>query len=235
MLGREIPVIADPYVEMEFGTGALKVTPGHDPNDYEIGLRHNLPMINVMTINGAMNEHAGAYAGLDRFAARKKLWADMEAAGLTVKAEDRLHQVGHCQRCHTIVEPLLSEQWWVKMQPLAEPAIAAVKDGRIQIVPPPQLTKTDTPVADILHPVIVDLLKTFGHDLNAPILHGGDGWLGQWLHLHPPLLAEQRLDNRVAALAMTHLMRAIFRFHGQPSASISAHSFLRASKRSSPA
>ena len=135
MLGREIPVIADSYVEMEFGTGALKVTPGHDPNDYEIGQRHNLPMINVMTITGNMNENAGNYAGLDRFDARKKLWADMQAAGLTVKVEDRLHQVGHCQRCNTIVEPLLSEQWWVKMQPLAEPAIEAVKDGRIQIVP----------------------------------------------------------------------------------------------------
>ncbi len=135
MLGREIPVIADAYVEMGFGTGALKVTPGHDPNDYEIGQRHNLPMINVMTITGNMNENAGNYAGLDRFDARKKLWADMEAAGLTVKVEDRLHQVGHCQRCNTIVEPLLSEQWWVKMQPLAEPAIEAVKDGRIQIVP----------------------------------------------------------------------------------------------------
>ena len=135
MLGREIPIIADSYVEMEFGTGALKVTPGHDPNDYEIGKRHNLPMINVMTITGNMNENAGSYAGLDRFDARKTLWADMQAAGLTVKVEDRLHQVGHCQRCNTIVEPLLSEQWWVKMQPLAEPAIEAVKDGRIQIVP----------------------------------------------------------------------------------------------------
>ena len=81
MLGREIPVIADGYVELEFGTGALKVTPGHDPNDYEIGLRHNLPMINMMTINATLNEHAGAYAGLDRFDARKKLWADMEALG----------------------------------------------------------------------------------------------------------------------------------------------------------
>ncbi|MFN8444506.1 MAG: valine--tRNA ligase [Caldilineaceae bacterium] len=135
ILGREIPVIADSYVEMEFGTGALKVTPGHDPNDYEISLRHHLQMINVMTTTAQMNENAGPYAGLDRFVARKKLWADMEAAGLTVKVEDRTHQVGHCERCNTIVEPLLSEQWWVKMQPLAEPAIAAVKDGRIQIVP----------------------------------------------------------------------------------------------------
>ncbi|MFN8487520.1 MAG: valine--tRNA ligase [Caldilineaceae bacterium] len=135
MLNREIPVIADSYVDMEFGTGALKVTPGHDPNDYEIGLRHNLPMLNIMNQDASLNENAGPYAGLDRFEARKKLWEDMRKAGLVVREEERLHQVGHCQRCHTIVEPLLSEQWWVKMQPLAEPAIEAVRNGSIQIVP----------------------------------------------------------------------------------------------------
>lgn len=135
MLGREIPIIADAYVDMEFGTGALKVTPGHDPNDYEIGLRHELPMINIMNLDATLNQNAGDYAGLDRFTARKKLWADMAAAGLTVRAEERTHQVGHCQRCSTVVEPLLSEQWWVKMAPLAEPAIAAVRNGDIQIIP----------------------------------------------------------------------------------------------------
>jgi valyl-tRNA synthetase len=135
MLNREIPIIADSYVDMAFGTGALKVTPGHDPNDYEIGLRHNLPMINIMHQDATLNNEAGPYAGLDRYDARKKLWADMQAAGLTVKAVDHLHQVGHCQRCHTIVEPLLSEQWWVKMQPLAEPAIEAVRNGSIKIIP----------------------------------------------------------------------------------------------------
>ncbi len=135
MVNREIPVIADAYVDPEFGTGALKVTPGHDPNDYEIGLRHELPMINIMNRDATLNEEAGAYKGLDRFVARKKLWADMEAAGLTVRTEERPHQVGHCERCHTIVEPLLSEQWWVKMETLAEPAIAAVRNGDIKIVP----------------------------------------------------------------------------------------------------
>src|SRR5689334_5521118 len=135
MLNREIPVIADSYVDMEFGTGALKVTPGHDPNDYEIGLRHNLPMVNIMNPDASLNENAGPYAGLDRFEARKRLWEDMRKAGLVVREEERLHQVGHCQRCHTIVEPLLSEQWWVKMQPLAEPAIEAVRNGSIEIVP----------------------------------------------------------------------------------------------------
>ncbi|RIK32125.1 MAG: valine--tRNA ligase, partial [Chloroflexi bacterium] len=135
MLNREIPIIADSYVEMEFGTGALKVTPGHDPNDYEIGLRHNLPMINIMNADASLNENAGPYAGLDRFAARQKLWEDMRAAGLVVREEERAHQVGHCERCKTVVEPLLSEQWWVKMKPLAEPAIDVVRSGEIQIIP----------------------------------------------------------------------------------------------------
>ncbi len=135
VLGRRIPVIADRHVEIEFGTGALKVTPGHDPNDYEIGLRHGLEMINIMNPDATLNAAAGPYAGLDRFEARARLWADMAAARLVVKDEERLHQVGHCQRCGTIVEPLLSEQWWVKMAPLAEPAVEAVHTGAIQIVP----------------------------------------------------------------------------------------------------
>ena len=135
MLDREIPVIADEYVDPAFGTGALKVTPGHDPNDYEIGKRHGLAMINIMNIDGTLNANAGRYAGLDRFDARKKLWADMREVGLVVGDKEHVHQVGHCQRCGTIVEPLLSEQWWVKMEPLARPALAAVANGDIQIVP----------------------------------------------------------------------------------------------------
>ncbi len=135
ILNREIAIIGDAYVDPAFGTGALKVTPGHDPNDYEIGKRHNLPMINIMNRDATLNAEAGPYAHLDRFDARAKLWADMEAAGLVVRVEERVHQVGHCQRCHTIVEPLLSEQWWVKTQPLAEPAIEAVRSGEIQIIP----------------------------------------------------------------------------------------------------
>jgi valyl-tRNA synthetase len=135
ILNREIAIIGDAYVDPAFGTGALKVTPGHDPNDYEIGKRHNLPMINIMNRDATLNAEAGPYANLDRFDARAKLWEDMEAAGLVVRVEERVHQVGHCQRCHTIVEPLLSEQWWVKTQPLAEPAIEAVRSGEIQIIP----------------------------------------------------------------------------------------------------
>ena len=135
MLNREIPVIADAYVDPEFGTGALKVTPGHDPNDYEIGLRHSLAMVSIMHKDGTLNEVVGPYAGLDRFAARRRLWEDMQAAGLSVREEERAHQVGHCQRCNTVVEPLLSEQWWARMTSLAEPAIEAVRSGAIRIVP----------------------------------------------------------------------------------------------------
>ncbi len=135
ILGREIPVIADEYVDPAFGTGALKVTPGHDPNDYEIGKRHHLPMINIMNQDATLNDEAGPYAGLDRYAAREKMWQDMEEAGLTVRVEERAHQVGHCQRCNTVVEPLLSVQWWVRTPALAKPAIEAVRSGAIQIVP----------------------------------------------------------------------------------------------------
>ena len=135
MLDREIPIIADAHVDPAFGTGALKVTPGHDPNDYEIGQRHGLEFLNILNKDGTLNEKAGAYAGLDRFDARKKLWEDMEEAGLVVSTELHEHQVGHCERCHTVVEPLLSEQWWVKTEPLAKPSIEAVRNGDIQIVP----------------------------------------------------------------------------------------------------
>ena len=135
VLNRAIPIIADEYVEREFGTGALKVTPGHDPNDYEIGLRHNLPIINIMNRDASLNENAGPYVGLDRFECRKKLWADMQAAGLTIKTEDIVHVVPRSQRGGEIVEPMMSTQWFLKVQPLAEKAIQVVRDGRIKIVP----------------------------------------------------------------------------------------------------
>jgi len=135
MLNRPIPVIADSYVDREFGTGALKVTPGHDPNDYEVGRRHRLPIVNAMNEDGTMSESAGPYAGLDRYACREKLWADMANAGLTISVEDHVHAVGHCERCHTVIEPLISTQWFVRIRPLAEPAYAAVRDGRIRIIP----------------------------------------------------------------------------------------------------
>ncbi len=135
MLDRPIPVIADTYVDSEFGTGALKITPAHDFNDYEIGLRYNLPMISIMNKDASLNSNAGPYAGLDRFEARKKLWADIAAKGLAIKTEPHTLVVPRSQRGGEIIEPMISEQWFVKMDPLAEKAIAAVKDGRIKIVP----------------------------------------------------------------------------------------------------
>lgn len=135
ILNRKILVIADDFVAKEFGTGCVKVTPAHDPNDYQMGLRHNLEQINVMTDDGHMNEHAGPYQGLDRFACRKKIVEDLEAAGLLVKIEEHPHAVGHCYRCDSVVEPRLSPQWFVKMKPLAEPGITAVKEGKIRFIP----------------------------------------------------------------------------------------------------
>ena len=135
ILGREIPVIADDYVDREFGTGALKITPGHDPNDYAIGQRHNLGMISVLDEAAQVNENGGPYAGLDRFECRKKMWEDMRNAGLVLKEEPYTLNVPRTQRGGEIVEPMISTQWFVRIQPLAEAALEAVKDGRIRIVP----------------------------------------------------------------------------------------------------
>lgn len=135
MLNRRIPVIADEYVDREFGTGALKITPGHDPADYEIGQRHGLPILNVLNPDATMNENAGPYEGLDRFECRKKLWQDMDQAGLTLKTEAYTMQIPRSQRGGEIIEPMISTQWFVRMQPLAEPALEAVRQGRIRIVP----------------------------------------------------------------------------------------------------
>ena len=132
---REIPVVADDYVEVEFGTGVVKITPAHDPNDFEVGLRHNLPVINVMTDDAKITSDYPKYAGMDRYEARKAIVADLEAEGALVKIEDYTHNVGTCYRCSTTVEPRVSKQWFVKMKPLAEPAIAAVKNGETKFVP----------------------------------------------------------------------------------------------------
>ena len=172
ILNREIPVIGDAYVDPEFGTGALKVTPGHDPNDYEIGKRHHLPMINIMNKDATLNDAAGSYAGLDRFDARKQLWADMEDAGLVVRVEERAHQVGHCQRCNTIVEPLLSEQWWVKTKPLAEPSIEAVRNGDIEIIPQ-RFERTYFHWMENIRDWCISRQLWWGHRI--PIWYGPDG------------------------------------------------------------
>ena len=133
---REIPIVADEYVEMDFGSGAVKITPAHDPNDFEVGMRHNLEIIRVMNDDGTMNEKAGAaYCGLDRMAARKKVEEDLAALGLLIEKEPYKHNVGECYRCHSSVEPIISKQWFVKMKPLAEPAIKVVKEGDIEFIP----------------------------------------------------------------------------------------------------
>ncbi len=135
ILGREILVVADDYVEKDFGTGALKITPGHDPHDYEIGERHNLALINIMNKNATLNENAGKYAGMERFKARKAIWADMTEAGLVLKEEPYLMNVPRSQRGGEIVEPLVSTQWFVKMDSLAEMAAESVRNGDVQFVP----------------------------------------------------------------------------------------------------
>ena len=135
LVHREIPVVADEYVEMDFGTGVVKITPAHDPNDFEVGLRHGLEVINVLTEDAKITADYPKYAGMDRYEARKAIVADLEAEGALVKTEEYSHNVGTCYRCGTTVEPRVSKQWFVKMKPLAEPAIEAVKNGETKFVP----------------------------------------------------------------------------------------------------
>ena len=135
LVNKEIPIVADEYVEMDFGTGVVKITPAHDPNDFEVGQRHNLPVINVMNEDGSINENGGKYAGLSGMEARKQIVKDLEEGGYLIKVEPLKHNVGTCQRCHTVVEPRVSTQWFVKMEPLAKPAIDVVKDGAIRFIP----------------------------------------------------------------------------------------------------
>ncbi len=135
IIDREIPIIADEFVDSSFGTGAVKVTPAHDPNDFEMGKRHDLPFINILTGDGKMSEEAGPYQGQDRFECRKNVLKDLEQNGHLESTKDHAHAIGHCYRCKTVVEPYLSKQWFVKIKPLAEEAIRAVKDGRVKIIP----------------------------------------------------------------------------------------------------
>ena len=135
LMNKEIPVVADDYAEMEFGTGCVKMTPAHDPNDFEVGLRHNLEVIRVLDDNGVVNALGGKYEGMDRYDARKAIVADLEAGGYLVKIEDHAHNVGTCYRCHKDVEPIISAQWFVKMKPLAEEAIRVVREGETKFVP----------------------------------------------------------------------------------------------------
>ena len=135
LMNRKIPVVADKYVDKQFGTGAVKITPAHDPNDFEVGQRHNLDVIRVMDDHGMMNEEAGKYAGMDRYACREAVVRDLEELGLLVKIETHMHNVGHCHRCHSAIEPIVSKQWFVKMKELAQPAIDVVKSRKLKYIP----------------------------------------------------------------------------------------------------
>jgi valyl-tRNA synthetase len=135
LVGREIPVIADEYVDMEFGTGVVKITPAHDPNDFEVGLRHNLPIYNMLTPDAKVTDEYPKYAGMDRYEAREAVIKDLTEGGYLTAVEEYSHNVGTCYRCHTTIEPRVSKQWFVAMKKLAEPAIEAVRDGDIRFVP----------------------------------------------------------------------------------------------------
>ncbi len=135
LVNKEIPIVADDYAEMDFGTGCVKMTPAHDPNDFEVGLRHNLEVIRVLDDNGVVNSYGGKYEGMDRYEARKAIVADLEKQGYLVKVDDHGHNVGTCYRCHNDVEPIISAQWFVKMKPLAEEALRVVKEGETKFVP----------------------------------------------------------------------------------------------------
>ena len=135
LVNREIPIIADTYVEQDFGTGVVKITPAHDPNDFEVGLRHKLPVINIMDDGGVINENGGKYAGMPALEARKQIVQDLDAGGYLIKIEPIKHNVGTCYRCGTVVEPRVSTQWFVKMEPLAKPAVDVVKNGEIRFIP----------------------------------------------------------------------------------------------------
>lgn len=162
ILNREIPVIADSYVDTKFGTGAVKITPSHDPNDYEMGLRHNLPEIVVIGKDGVMTEEAGPFAGLERYECRKQIVARLKEEGYLVKIEEHSHAVGHCQRCHNIVEPLVSTQWFVKMQPLVKAAVDCVTDSRTQFVPE-RFTKNYTGWMENIHDWCISRQIWWGH------------------------------------------------------------------------
>ncbi len=172
MLDRPIPVIADPYVDIAFGTGALKVTPGHDPNDYQLGFKHGLAQVNILHPDGTLNDAAGPYAGLDRLVARQRIWADMEAAGLVVETKPLVHAVGHSQRSGTVVEPMLSTQWFVKMAPLAEAAMAAVGRGEVRFVPE-RFTKEFEHWMTNIRDWVISRQLWWGHRI--PVWYGPDG------------------------------------------------------------
>ena len=166
IMNREIPIVGDEYCEIGFGTGAVKMTPAHDPNDFEVGLRHNLEVIRVLNDDGTVNENGGKYQGMDRYECRKAIVADLEAEGYLVKTEPYSHNVGTCYRCHNDVEPLISAQWFVKMKPLAEEAIRVIKDGTIRFVPE-RFSKTYLNWMENVHDWCISRQLWWGHQIPA--------------------------------------------------------------------
>ena len=166
LVGREIPVIADEYVDKEFGTGCVKITPAHDPNDFEVGLRHNLEQIKVLNDDATINSYGGKYEGMDRYEARKAMVDDLEKAGLLVKVKPHSHNVGQCYRCGTTVEPITSKQWFVKMEPLSKKAIEVVKDGTIKFVPD-RFSKTYLNWMENVHDWCISRQLWWGHRIPA--------------------------------------------------------------------
>ena len=166
LVGREIPIVGDEYCEIGFGTGAVKMTPAHDPNDFEVGLRHHLEVIRCIADDGKINENGGKYEGMDRYECRKAIVADLEAEGYLVKAEPYSHNVGTCYRCHNDVEPLISAQWFVKMAPLAKEAIRVVEDGTINFVPE-RFTKTYINWMENVHDWCISRQLWWGHQIPA--------------------------------------------------------------------
>uniref|UniRef100_UPI0025DE69BB valine--tRNA ligase n=1 Tax=uncultured Pseudoflavonifractor sp. TaxID=1221379 RepID=UPI0025DE69BB len=166
LVGREMPIVADDYVDMEFGTGCVKMTPAHDPNDFEVGLRHNLETIRVLDDNGKVVEGYGKYSGMDRYEARKAIVADLEEQGYLVKVEPHQHNVGTCYRCHSDVEPLISAQWFVKMAPLAEEALRVVNDGEVKFVPD-RFSKTYVNWMENVHDWCISRQLWWGHQIPA--------------------------------------------------------------------
>ena len=166
IMNREIPIVGDKYCEIGFGTGAVKMTPAHDPNDFEVGLRHNLEVIRVLNDDGTVNENGGKYQGMDRYECRKAIVADLEAEGYLVKTEPYSHNVGTCYRCHNDVEPLISAQWFVRMKPLAEEAIRVIKDGTIRFVPE-RFSKTYLNWMENVHDWCISRQLWWGHQIPA--------------------------------------------------------------------
>ena len=166
IMNREIPIVADEYVDMTFGTGCVKMTPAHDPNDFEVGLRHNLETIRVIDDNGKINENGGPYNGMDRYECRKKVVEDLQAAGLIEKIEDYTHNVGTCYRCHNDVEPLISAQWFVRMAPLAKEALRVVNEDEVQFVPD-RFSKIYTNWMENVHDWCISRQLWWGHQIPA--------------------------------------------------------------------